>query len=463
MPVYLHATGTEAYGVVELILAAVVFASIVLRFGIAATMARFTLGESGQTDYAPVIHTIFTFVLTVSTAGVVIGLLLRNTLADLLQVDTDIVVAGLFGMWVTMNYDTYSRVYRVERRARHWVAFSLLNVAVTIVLTLILVLPLDMGALGLLLGNFTGTAVVLAVLVVARRHAVGFRRFDTRLLRELLGYSIPLMPANIALWALNVADRIQVQRLAGPEELGAYSVAARVAVPMLVVMGAFQTAWAPFAQAVRGDEGDEAARATYAHVLTYWSFVMGWAVVALAMLTPPYILLAFPESAHSAVPVVVLLALGTVLYGCYLIVNIGITISRKTRMTPLIATAAALVNLGLNFWAIPAYGIVGAGLTTVIGYALLLWLGWLNAQRSYPVGYEWGRIGRGALVVAGWLALSLWAIPETGVLGIAVRSAAIAAFPLTLLAVGAVTRQEMARAREMVLTRMGRRSVETVA
>ena len=78
-----------------------------------------------------------------------------------------------------------------------------------------------------------------------------------------------------------------------------------------------------------------------------------------------------------------LLAAGTVLYGGYLIMNIGVTVSKRTRMTPVIAGIAAAVNIGLNFWFIPAWGIVGAGITTVIGYALLLALGWANAQRSY--------------------------------------------------------------------------------
>src|SRR5437764_1005256 len=83
-----------------------------------------------------------------------------------------------------------------------------------------------------------GTAIVYLMVVVARRGTVGFRRFDRPVLRELLAYSLPLMPANVALWALNLADRIQVQRIAGHEALGAYSVAARVGVPVLILMGA---------------------------------------------------------------------------------------------------------------------------------------------------------------------------------------------------------------------------------
>src|SRR6185312_16770364 len=112
------------------------------------------------------------------------------------------------------------------------------------------------------------------------------------------------------------------------------------------------------------------------------SVVMGWGLVGISLLAPPYIRATFPTSTFNAIPVVPLLAIGIVLYGCYLIVNIGVTVSRKTRMTPIICTIAAALNIGLNFWFIPEYGIVGAGVTTVIGYAVLLWLGWWNASAA---------------------------------------------------------------------------------
>jgi O-antigen/teichoic acid export membrane protein len=458
VPIYLHAAGARAYGVVDLMLSAVLLASIMLRMGIVTTMSRFTLGEgSAKPDWAPVIHTIFSFVMAVATLGVLIGLLLRYQIGHLLEVNTSIVLAGLFGLWISMNYDVMARVYRIERRARAWVQFTLLNVLLTTVLTLVLVIGFNQGALGLLIGNFTGTALVYVVVVIARRRTIGVRKFDRPVLWNLLTYSLPLMPANIALWALNLADRIQVQRLAGHTELGVYSVAARVAVPVLVLMGAFQTAWAPFAHEVRGQEGDAQAKRTYASVLTYWSVVMGWGLVCISMIAPPYIGYSMPKSTQGAAPVVVLLAGGTVLYGGYLIVNIGVTISKRTLMTPLIASIAAAVNLGLNFWAIPRWGIVGAGVTTVIGYALLLWLGWLNAQRSYPVPYEWSRVSRVAGMTVLFLVLSQWVIPPIGLVGVPVRLLAAALFPLTLVPVGGLTRGDVRKGWTMLNRRLGRR------
>jgi O-antigen/teichoic acid export membrane protein len=229
---------------------------------------------------------------------------------------------------------------------------------------------------------------------------------------------------------------------------------------VLVLMGAFQTAWAPFAHDVRGQEGDEQAKRTYASVLSYWSIVMGWGLVAVTLTAPPYIGYAMPDNARRAIPVVGMLAGGTVLYGGYLIVNIGVTISKRTLMTPLICIVAAAVNLGLNFWAIPRWGIVGAGATTVIGYALLLWLGWLNAERSYPVPYQWSRVARVAAMVVVFIALSQWVIPDVGVLAVTVRLLLVAAFPLALIPVGALTRGDLRKGRGIVLSRFRRGGVE---
>lgn len=459
VPVYLAAAGTEAFGVAELVVSAVTVAAIVLRLGIVASMSRFTLAESAHGDWSPVIHTVFSFVLATSTAGVVVGAIFLDQIAAFLDVGREIAVAGLFALWVTMNYDVIARIYRIERRARQWVRVMVANVSLTAALTVVLVVVFDQGALGLLVGNFAATAALYAVLLVSRRDTVGVRRFDRALLRELLRFSLPLMPANLAIWAINFADRIQLQKLASPLELGQYAAAGRVALALTVITGAFQTAWAPFAHAVRGEEGDEIAKRTYSEVFTYWSIVAGWGLVAVTLLSAPYIVLTFPSQAEAAIQVVPLLALGIVLYGAYLIVNLGVTISKRTRATPLVAGVAAAATVGLNFWLIPAYGLIGAGITTVIGTGLLVGLQWLNAQRSYPIAYEWARVARVALVVAALVSLSVWVLPENGVLGIALRILLVLVYPAGLVAVRVLSPGDARRLRDLWRSRRPTREV----
>lgn len=460
MPVYVAYAGRNAFGVVELVMSAVAAAAIVLRLGITASMSRFTLGDPDRDDWAPVIQTVFVFVMVASTLAVAVGLALIDPLASLLGVSRSVALIGLVGLWVTMNYDVVARIYRIERRARGFVAFTLVNLAVTVVLTVVLVVGFHQKAVGLMIGNFAGSVFVYGCLLVARRRTIGFRSFDTAVLRSMLRFSLPLMPAGLALWGLNFADRAQIQGLASTAELGSYAVAAKVALGVILVVGAFQTAWPPFAQSIRKDEE---AKEAFRLVFTYWAMLMGWVIAALTLISAPYIRLAFPESVHDAIPVVPLLMGGSVLYGGFMIVNTGVTFSMKTRMTPVISGVAVAVNIGLNFIFIPRWGIVGAGLTTVIGYALLLWLGWLNAQRSYPVTYDWSRVLRVFAVTAAYVALSVWVVPEVSPVGIAARLALCASFPLALLAVRALTPGDRRRMRALIAIRGGRQTEPEMA
>ena len=152
-----------------------------------------------------------------------------------------------------------------------------------------------------------------------------------------------------------------------------------------------------------------------------------------------------------------LLMFGSVLFGAYLILNAGVNRSKKTSFTPVVATVAAIVNVGLNFALIPWFGIVGAGISTVVGYVVLVYLGWRNAQHSYPVDYEWSRVIRTALVTAVFIALSMLVDPRHRLGGrsrCGSRSGLL--FPIGLIAVGVVHRGEVGRVRDMVAA-MGRR------
>ena len=58
----------------------------------------------------------------------------------------------------------------------------------------------------------------------------------------------------------------------------------------------------------------------------------------------------------------------------------------------MITAAAAALNIGLNFWLIPRYGIMASAWATVLGYALMALLGASISERLYPIPIRWSRI-----------------------------------------------------------------------
>ncbi len=452
LPVYFRHVSAAQFGDVELIMSTITLAAIVFRLGLTNAMFRFSFDRPGIDSRREAVQTTFVSVLCLSTLAFLLGLVFLNPLASVLGGKT-LTIIGLTGMWVSMNFDIVTGIYRIERRPGAFVIYSLTNVAITVVMTVLLVVYTHHQAAGLMIGNFSGTYVTYILMVIARRDIVGWKAFDKDLLRRMLHFAMPLIPAGLALWALNVADRFQVKYLTSASDLGSYSAASKIALSVMLLIAAFQTAWPAFANSM---PTEEETRQVYAVVLTYWTMVMAWAVVAVTMISPTYIHVSLPKDIWNASPVVPLLMVGSVLYGMYLILNAGVNRSKKTKFTPVVATTAAIVNVGLNFLLIPWLGIVGAGWTTVIGYLVLVYLGWRNAQHSYPVDYQWRRVIRIAAISTVFILLSILLIPPTGIGWIALRVLLGGLFPFTYFVVGVLHPGELIKVRAM-LTSMGKR------
>ena len=270
LPVYFRHVSRVQFGDVELIMSTITLAAIVFRLGLTNAMFRFSFDTPGAGNRRTTVQTTFTSVMMLSTLAVILGLIFLDPLAHVLG-GRALTIIGLTGLWVTMNFDIVTGIYRIERRPTAFVVYSLTNVAITVVMTVLLVVHWHHQAAGLMIGNFSGTYVTYVLMLIARRDVIGFRLFDRELLRRMLHFSVPLIPAGLALWALNVADRFQVKYLGSPALLGSYSAASKIALSIMLLIAAFQTAWPAFANSM---PSEDETRKVYAVVLTYWSMAM---------------------------------------------------------------------------------------------------------------------------------------------------------------------------------------------
>ncbi len=138
----------------------------------------------------------------------------------------NLVRASGVALWATVNYEQLTALFRVEERSVAFVSASLANVFLTIGLTLLLVVVLEKGPLGVIVGNFSGTLIVYLSLLGYRREQLGLE-FDRGLLREMNRFGIPLVPTALFLWMTNFSDRFFLVWLADVAEAGLYSVGVR--------------------------------------------------------------------------------------------------------------------------------------------------------------------------------------------------------------------------------------------
>ena len=146
-------------------------------------------------------------------------------------------------LWAQMNFEQMTALFRVEERAVAFTIATLANLVITVAATVVFVVVLDWGATGVIAGNFTGTLVVYAALLVYRHEQLGLT-LDRPLLRRMNRFGLPLVPSMLALWMLNFGDRFFILKLADASEVGVYSIGARIASAMVLLLAAFRAALA---------------------------------------------------------------------------------------------------------------------------------------------------------------------------------------------------------------------------
>ena len=431
LPLYTRYLSPSDYGKVETLIALTTVVGIALSAGIGSAFFRFYFDSPEPAARRRVLRTSFWFIMGMATLGLVVGVALASDISQLLfgtSKDAELVAASFVGLWAGMNWTQLTNLFRVEERSAAFVSASIANILVTVGATLILVVALDKGPIGVIVGNFTGTLAVYAVLVLYRREQLGLE-FDRDLLRRMNTFGLPLVPSALFLWVTNFSDRIFLVKLADVHEVGLYSVGVRIASALVLLLTAFRLAWPAFAYSI---DDDAAARRTYAYVLTYLVVVTTWVATGLALLSPWIVrwITSKPDY-ESASRVVGPLAFSTVAFAGYMVVAIGVGRSRRTQFNWVVTGAAAMVNIVLNLILIPPYGMMGAAIATIAAYTtMFLGMAWWS-QRIYPVAYQWRRVGTAA--AAG---VALVAVGKLAGGGLPVAVVLALAYPVALLPLG---------------------------
>ncbi len=352
--------------------------------------------------------------------------------------DPGLVRIATFGLWVFTMFEFLLALFRLDERARAFFYFTVTNVLVTIPVTVWLVVVEEEGARGLLLGQYATGAVFLAGLLVMHRRRLSLIP-DFPLLRRMTRFGFPTMPAELSLYSLNFIDRVMLVRLAGLADAGLYSLSVKFAQAVNVLVKGFQLAWPPLAYSIRDD--DE-ARGAYAVIVTWFVAVCAFFVAGLWLLSRWIVrLLAAPEFFQSY-EAIGLVSTGVMLYALYLVLVVVLGRTGRTEFNFPATAAGTGANIGLNLVLIPAWGIVGAGVSLVASYAVVLVLMYVFTQRLFAVPYEWLRLAQVAGLAAVLVTAGELLLPTEGFVGLVSRTGVWLTYPLLLYGTGFLSDEE---------------------
>lgn len=196
---------------------------------------------------------------------------------------------------------------------------------------------------------------------------------DTR--RELLDYSIPMIPSSIALWVVNLSDRILVTIFLGTSVNGIYSVANKIPNLFASVYSVFNLAWTETAARVMDKDSD--TDQYYTNMFSVMFKFLSGAMLLLISVAPLLFRSLINDQFDDAFEQMSVLFMG-VFFNCIVSFYGGIYVAKQqTKQVGISSAVGAILNIIINLSMIHNFGLYAASMSTVISFAIIaIYRGW---------------------------------------------------------------------------------------
>jgi len=428
VPLHTYVFATEEYGVVTELYAYVAFIFVLLTFGLETGFFRF----ARKTNNARKVYS--TVLIPLGLASILFVFLIMFFAENIAQIidykhHTEYIIwfAAIIGL------DAFSSLpfakLRHESRAMRFVSIKMLNIGLTVILNLFFLLfcpywldlhpdtvlnaiySPDVRVGYVFIANLAGSGITVLLLLpeILRIQP----RIDSRLLKQILLYSLPLVLAGLAGIVNETLDRILLKFLLvipdnQPDsyvmsQLGIYGANYKISILMTLFIQAFRYAAEPFffAQAK-----NKKSKKLYADVMKY--FVLFGLFVFLSInFYIDFVKYFIDPKFHEGLQIVPILLLANLFLGVIYNLSFWYKLTDKTKFAVLIALSGAAVTLALNFLLIPKMGYMGSAWATFFCYLSMMLISYLLGRKHFMIPYELKNL---AIYFA--LALSLYGISE---------------------------------------------------
>lgn len=453
-PFYTNYLTVEEVGDIGNIFSLIAFANVLYSFGMDAAYLRYYSNLDIDQNRSAFTNAYLGIVL-ISLISTICLFTFKSQIAPLLSNLSSAETLANFAFLIPFTDTLMVIPYAYLRMKRRALAFSLVRfvlIVIAVGLNIYFIVIIKTGIIGVfwaqLIANLIGIVIFLPMV---SKHLTFRINFD--LLKKMLKFGIPTIPATFSGIILQVVDRPILKYLTNSYEVGMYMVNYRLAIPMMLFIAMYDYAWRPF---YLSHYESKDAKELFSRIFTY--FIIASAFVFLIsslyidfLVRLPFFGGRFIEPKYwSGMDIIPIVMLGYFFNGIYINFTTGINIQKVTKYLPISVVIAAIVNIIANFLLIPFFGFRGSAWATLIAYFVSASVVYFFSQRVYPIRYDWKKI-----VIIFSLMLSIYFISLQLTSSInqfysfIIRTFSIFAFILLLLFSKVIDNFELKRIREV--------------
>lgn len=379
LPLYTAVLSTEDYGIVDLLGTYTLLLLPLIVFQIEEALFRFTIDvREKEEEKRKIVSTVIVFCAVQATIFLCIFLIVQTFIPSTYKwfLMTNVLLNIFSGPLVQLTRglgDNYTYAF-----------VSFLNAFVTIVLNIVLILGVGMGAEGLFIAAYTASAVVICYVVWKKKvyKMLRIRWFDRKCLKEMLAYSLPLVPNTLSWWVIGASDKSVVNFFLGVSQNGILSVSQKFSTLFTTFYSIFNLAWVENASVHKDDMDYETY---YSQIIETTFRVLSCAclgIIAVVAIVFPWLINEKFGESYYQIPIYMLSSLLHSSIGIFSAVYIAY---KRTAEVAKTSVLAAFINLTVNVLLIKHIGLYAASISSVIAYGTLLVIRYFDIQKFVKI------------------------------------------------------------------------------
>ncbi len=397
VPFYTNVIGPKDFGIYSNVYAYLAFLNIVFIYGMDAAYMKYA-SLAGDEEKRRTFSNAYLFVLASTVVLAVVMYLLQYQFSAVMEIPAEYHKLYLYVIGILV-FDTLALVpfadLRLSRKAFKFSTIKLANIIINLALNFILVLKFRLGIEAIFIANLAASAFSFIAVTPDLFSKLSFK-IDRNLLKMMLKFAVPYLPASLAAMVVQVVDRPVVLAMTNEATLGIYQANYKLGIFMMLFVSMFQYAWQPF---FLNNAKEKNAKEIFAKILTLFLIISSLVWIVLTLFVEDFARFQIYHGRSiigkeylSGITIVPVVLLGYLFNGIYYNFQAGIYIEEKTKYFPYVTGAGAVVNVVVNLLLIPVMGIMGAALATLASYVVMAVSLFFFSQKVYRIKYEYEKI-----------------------------------------------------------------------
>ena len=358
LPLYTTLLSTSDYGTFDYILNIATFCVPFVSVLMDESIFRFLIDCKDKKDIKKVI----------STAGIVVmtGIILFTAIGIPVMEGLHYSYTYYAILYILLNvvFGMLNALLRGIGRTDQFALFNFFLGAFQIVLNVLFIAVLRLGLTGMLLASIISQLIV-SLIIILKIHLweyISFSCATVQLAKEMVIYSLPLIPNKVSWTIINLSDRIILMNVMGSHAAGLYAVSYKFPNLIDTVYGFFYQSWKESSARVIGDD---AQNDFYNSVYRYLKNIMFSLVIGMTAFMPFVFRVLINKNYSEAIYYTPILLMATYFSNISGFYGGIFTAYKDTKIMGTTTVTAAILNLSLNLMMISHFGIYAAAISTL--------------------------------------------------------------------------------------------------